>query len=225
VPTDTSDQQLTLPANADSSDLVTAMTAYNTDVESRLVKRYNSSAERTVRNPAPTEGELCWLLDSNRFEYYTGAAWDIVVPSAFASYRNTNAQSIPTATDTKVQFDTAVETSTAVSAGGTNNDTFTLNLAGRWLITATIRLTGAAAGTERVLSIADGSNINTDRFAHSTVEKAAQTFAISMNVTALWSFPLSQQISAVAFQNSGAGLALLTTTWQAAKISFNYLGA
>lgn len=83
MPTTTSNQALTLPAGSDNANVPTSMTAYNTGVENRLVQRFTSSADRSVRNATPTEGELSYLIDSNRYEYYTGAAWTPVVTSGY----------------------------------------------------------------------------------------------------------------------------------------------
>lgn len=85
MPTPTTDQGLILPLATDADNVPLSMTAYNgpNSVESRLVKRYLSVADRTARNPAPTEGELSYLLDINRYEYYTGAAWLPLVTGAF----------------------------------------------------------------------------------------------------------------------------------------------
>lgn len=85
MPTLTTDQGLTLPLATDADNVPLSMTAYNgpNSVESRLVKRYLSVADRTARNGAPTEGELSYLLDINRYEYYTGAAWLPLVSGGF----------------------------------------------------------------------------------------------------------------------------------------------
>jgi len=81
--TSSADQGLVLPSSGDSSDAVTAFTSYNDGVESRLVKRYASAAERTVRNPTPNEGELGHVSATSRFYVYDGSAWvDLLEQSA-----------------------------------------------------------------------------------------------------------------------------------------------
>lgn len=88
MPTLTTDQGLSLPATTDADNVPVSMTAYNgpNGVESRLVKRYLSIADRTARNAAPAEGELSYLIDLNRYETYTGTAWVPLYPStAFAA--------------------------------------------------------------------------------------------------------------------------------------------
>lgn len=83
MPVLTTNQGLTLPIATDADNVPVSMTAYNgpNGVENRLVQRFLSIADRTARNPAPTEGELCYLLDLNRFENYTGVAWVPIYPA------------------------------------------------------------------------------------------------------------------------------------------------
>jgi hypothetical protein len=83
VTTTTTDQQLTLPSNTDLNDIPTAaaniiLGLSNNGVESRLVKRYLSVADRAARNPTPNEGEFSYLLDQNELDSYDGAAWQYV---------------------------------------------------------------------------------------------------------------------------------------------------
>lgn len=77
----TTNQGLELPDGTDNANVVLAMTNYNTGVESRLVQRYLSIADRTARNPTPFEGEQSWLADLNIFEYYlTPTGWLPLIP-------------------------------------------------------------------------------------------------------------------------------------------------
>lgn len=79
--TTTTDQQLTIPSNTDANDIVTMISSLivgTAAVESRLVKRYLSSTDRTARNPTPAEGEFSYLLDVNELDSYDGAAWQQV---------------------------------------------------------------------------------------------------------------------------------------------------
>lgn len=69
------DQGLVLPVDADLGDVSTAMANYNAGVESRLVKRYESAVDRSVRNPSPSKGEISYLIDSDTHERYDGASW------------------------------------------------------------------------------------------------------------------------------------------------------
>lgn len=82
----TTDQGLTIPVLADNANVPTTVGALmgansttgassSTGLESRLVKRYASTADRTARNPSPATGELSWRTDLSGYEYYTGAVW------------------------------------------------------------------------------------------------------------------------------------------------------
>lgn len=73
--TQTTDQGLVLPSAPDGDNVPLSFSSYNAGVESRLVKRYTSTADRTARNATPAEGELSYLIDVNRYDYYTGSAW------------------------------------------------------------------------------------------------------------------------------------------------------
>lgn len=73
--TSTTDQGLILPVDGDLNDVTTSMASYNTGVESRLVKRYESAVDRGVRNPSPAKGEISYLTDSDVHERWDGANW------------------------------------------------------------------------------------------------------------------------------------------------------
>lgn len=86
MPTNTSDQGLIIPANTDVNNFATGVGSLigadpttgvsgTGGVESRLVKRYLSAADRAARNPTPSEGELSYLMDINVLETYTGTVW------------------------------------------------------------------------------------------------------------------------------------------------------
>lgn len=84
----TGDQGLILPGNFDLAAGPTNFTNYNTGVESRLVKRYTSTADRTTRNPAPATNELSII--GGVVYVYTGGAWvDVVGTSAWTDYSGT----------------------------------------------------------------------------------------------------------------------------------------
>jgi len=82
MPTTTADQQLPLPAGADSADAPAFMTSFAGVAEDKLVKQYTNEADRTSRNGTPGQGEICWLQNLKRFEYWndTAAAWWEVNP-------------------------------------------------------------------------------------------------------------------------------------------------
>lgn len=82
----TTNQGLDIPDGTDNANVPLSFTNYNTGVENRLVQRYLSIADRTARNAAPFEGELSYLIDLNRYEWYTGAAWTALLNQWAYSY-------------------------------------------------------------------------------------------------------------------------------------------
>lgn len=64
----TPDQGLILPLQADAANEQTVMANYNGGVESRLVLRYTTAADRTTRNPSPTAGQISFLTSPGRWD-------------------------------------------------------------------------------------------------------------------------------------------------------------
>lgn len=73
--TPTTNQGLILPVDTDLGDVPKDLAAYNAGVENRLVQRYESAVDRSVRNPAPNKGELSYLADTDVHERYDGTTW------------------------------------------------------------------------------------------------------------------------------------------------------
>jgi hypothetical protein len=87
VTTLSTDQGLVLPTPPDGDNVPLSFAGYNTGVESRLVKRYLSAADRTARNPTPATGELSFRADQQAYEWYTGSAWSpFILTGAWSSY-------------------------------------------------------------------------------------------------------------------------------------------
>lgn len=138
--------------------------------------------------------------------------------SSFTKYRRASGstQSIPTDTLTKIQFPTAVDNlSAAVTVSGTNNNTFTLNRAGEWTITATASYesTGNDFDGSRWLIIADATNGTTTRYTADVSNAIGTTAGLAhlggmFNCSVTERFSAGASISAWAFQNSGSSLNL-----------------
>lgn len=80
MPTLTTDQSLIIPAAGDNANGPTAFsslvqTPASSSMESRLVKRYLSAADRTSRNPTPQTGELSFRADGPNYEWFNGTTW------------------------------------------------------------------------------------------------------------------------------------------------------
>lgn len=80
MPTNTTNQQLTVPIGTDLADNPLAFVDYSADVENRLVQRYTSVADRTARNPAPNIGELSFVAGSTWYDRWTGVKWLPITP-------------------------------------------------------------------------------------------------------------------------------------------------
>lgn len=73
MPTDTSDQQITMPVDADSADNPVAFVNSVADIEVRLVRRYTDLADRTARMLSLSENAISTLATENRADIYDGA--------------------------------------------------------------------------------------------------------------------------------------------------------
>lgn len=95
MPTDTPDQQITLPIDGDSADAPVFALATVADVEPRLVRRYTNEADRTARMLSLTENALSTLATEDRVEVYDGAAHiSLFTRSVYARTRVTATQNV-----------------------------------------------------------------------------------------------------------------------------------
>lgn len=78
--TTTTDQQITIPVGGDPADNPQAFIDMIAGVESRLVLRYTSDADRTARNPAPTTNQWSIVAGNTWYDRWTGAKWIPVTP-------------------------------------------------------------------------------------------------------------------------------------------------
>jgi len=108
MPTDTTDQQITIPIGADAADNPVAFTNNVADVEQRLVRRYTDLADRTARMAVLTENDLSTLATEDRVEVYNGTNHISLYRRAlFAAPRVTVNQTL-TASSTALQNVTAL---------------------------------------------------------------------------------------------------------------------
>lgn len=119
MPTDTSDQQITMPVDADSADNPVSFVNMVADVEQRLVRRYTNEADRTARMLTLSENAISTLATEDRVEVYTGTTQISLYNRAlFAQPRMTAIQNL-TMSSTALQSIT--ELVAAVPAAGTFN--------------------------------------------------------------------------------------------------------
>lgn len=200
----TTDQGLILPASSDPDNVPTSFTSYNTGVESRLVKRYLSSADRTTRNPTPTAGELSYLASTGALEIYTGSAWDhpfATLPRGVMGTPTTvgsDGTATSGATETR---DAVLGNFTFTSAGTTRryrvvwtgqigvsvaNDLFVVNLRDGGASTPTAASTLLARGQKRFTQsggIGEETMIVTGTFTASAGTRTISAFTIRSNGT------------------------------------------
>lgn len=72
MPSNTTDQQITLPIGADSADNPVAFIDQTADVEPRLVRTYTNEADRTAKMLALVENNISGLAAEDRVEVYNG---------------------------------------------------------------------------------------------------------------------------------------------------------
>lgn len=104
MPTDTPDQQITLPTDPDSADNPVAFNQAVGDIEPRLVREYTTEADRTARMLALSAGDISTLSapavgnartevwnGSNHISLYTRSVFTYVRKSADEVINNTTA--------------------------------------------------------------------------------------------------------------------------------------
>lgn len=140
-------QALPYPVGSDTPAGHTQILALATAVEKKAVMVFASSAARTsalsAASVTATEGMLCWLQDTNTYEYYTGSAWRPITElgagtGAELGYAEitANTSEITTLADVagvSITFTLAVPrkvriTASAIIFSGTAGDTFLLNI-------------------------------------------------------------------------------------------------
>lgn len=99
MPTNTSNQGITLPVGADVADAPVAFANQTSGLESRLNMRFTDTADRTARVPVPVENQVSLLGTENRTEVYDGTNWvSEYSRSMFAMVRKTANQSVSSGT-------------------------------------------------------------------------------------------------------------------------------
>ncbi|MGL5909977.1 MAG: hypothetical protein ACRCZP_08245 [Phycicoccus sp.] len=151
--------ELTTPAQPDiPADLL----ALANVIDSRLVNRYASVADRTAKNPSPANGELGWLTDSGTLHLRVAGAWvPIYTPVRRCEVINTTSQAIAAGTvGTKLSWTTEVEDLVGFfTVGAGDRMTVPSDGAGRYDIDVTIQVAATNPATttaQRVLRL----NIN-----------------------------------------------------------------
>jgi hypothetical protein len=93
------------------------------------------SADLTSAVTNPVEGQLAYRTDIDAYFRYTGSAWRALQGIGGRWRQDTTGQSIPATTDTKVTFNTAIDTPVGISYSAGE---FTVAEPGKWDITASL---------------------------------------------------------------------------------------
>ena len=86
MPTTTSNQQWTLPAQTDDPNIVADLATVVGQIEKQVVGIYASVSDRNTRATSPLEGQFAFTKDTNTLYVYDGAAWQQVYGISFGTY-------------------------------------------------------------------------------------------------------------------------------------------
>lgn len=158
----------------------------------------------------PYVGQIIFNTTDNMLYRYDGSSWVAFCATGgnTAATRHEiryeqktgQAQSIPNVTDTKVQFPTVVTTSNDVTVSGTGNTDYTVQRAGVWLITASIRFVAGSTG-ERHLFLSAATN----RVAGDSSGNVG-TAPISLSVATVMRLASGDNVYAGCYQSNGGAL-------------------
>lgn len=168
----TTDQGLPIPVLADAANLPVTVGALmganpstgassNTALESRLVKRYASVADRTTRNSSPATGELSWRADLPGYEYYNGSAWVALASKGFVAEATDTTSNVATTTvevvSSSIQITGVIGNRYKVSYSGVAESTVAADISTvrlRWKTTAVVDTSGTIFATDNKTAIA-----------------------------------------------------------------------
>lgn len=186
----------------------------NTYLMDQAVQTYATSTARGSALPSPTEGQITYLNDVNRYEAnHGGATWyPIAGQMPLVIYKRTTTQSIPNdnANATKLTYPTASTTRTGITY---NAGDFTCANAGVYAITAWVSFNSNATGRRLVTINNNGALVAADN------RSAPSSGAGNITVMTYALLAANDVISVTALQNSGAAL-----TVDSATITISFVG-
>jgi hypothetical protein len=95
MPTNTPDQQITIPQGTDLADVVNMVANMIADMETRLNLRYADAADRGVRHPVGTEGEDSDLAAEGWADSFDGVRWISRTARGYRGYKVRTADAPP----------------------------------------------------------------------------------------------------------------------------------
>ena len=75
MPTTTPGQSFPVPVLGDDPNVPDDMTNLALAIERRVFGVYNTVTDRNTRVPAPQEGQVAYIKDTNAFVYFNDVAW------------------------------------------------------------------------------------------------------------------------------------------------------
>jgi hypothetical protein len=203
----------------------------NSTVLSRLAGlRFPRVVTTVVGLTARYTGEIVLNTTDALLYRYDGSAWvgfSAIGGSTAATlhevrYEQHSSQSLVTNTDTKIKFDTAIYTSSDVTASGTGNTDFQLNRAGLWRASAAVRYDTDFGGNERHLFLQTGTVFNTTNRIDWQTAVNVDIAPASVSCSTEFRAAAGSSVFAAGWQNSGNTIATdvafggaehLTLTW------------
>lgn len=208
----TTDQGLIIPSLTDAANLITAFGDYNTNLETRLAKRYESSVHRAAVNTAPELGERSLLKDTLRAEFWNGTAYKseaLTHRRPMARATRSTAQSIANGSSTEyITFDTEDFDTDGMFAP--SSTTITVVTSGLYIIAAYNLFVANANGIRSLLVERNGSTIYDDDAPGNASSGTTQTAFTVMSLSAGDTMRLRM------YQNSGGALntnATFASSW------------
>lgn len=208
MPDITPNQGLTLPNANDNANGPLAFDDYNDGVEGRLVQRYSSTTDRTVRNPTPSSGELSYVANLDEYQRYLSSSglWKNVravdkTPRAVVTRAVT--QSIPNNVLTAITWDTIVLNDYVLPLFNAGAPTLiTLTEPGFYSVSAHVSFAANATGYRQIRIEFSGTAVTAQ-----SLENLGAAVGIDLNIGANVYTPTNTDtIRITVFQNSGGAL-------------------
>lgn len=201
-------QGLSLPAANDNANGPLAFDNYNDGVENRLVQRFTSITDRTVRNPTPNTGELSYIANLDEYQRYlaSSATWKSVravdkTPRAVVTRAVT--QSIPNNVLTPITWDTIVINDYVLPLFSLGAPTLiTLTEPGFYSVSAHVSFAANAAGYRQIRIEFSGTAVTAQ-----SLNNLGASVGIDLNIGAnVYTGTTTDTIRVTVFQNSGGAL-------------------
>jgi hypothetical protein len=171
----------------------------------------DASARNTALSGVLDEGMVCYLEDSNRITYYDGANWIVAVGRMGWRLRRAAVQSVSTATQTTVTWDTEDQDTDAFITASSTTVTIPSGCGGVYGLSATSvwasASTGTLSGVEILLSgavIASGQG---------------QAFTGFFTTNVVYPLSATDTLTVRVYQNSGGSLNIDETFFTGFRIS------